>query len=62
MVHALVVANQPYQAQQRAPTLITDFVTASEAWQSMHPQAMDCFTAFAMTAIYRKSGHFLFSN
>jgi hypothetical protein len=38
-----------------------DFVTASEARQSMHPEVMDCFTAFAMTVTFAMTIFFHFN-
>ena len=39
----------PYPARHRTQTLNKEAVTASEAWQSMQSEVMDCFTLFAMT-------------
>jgi hypothetical protein len=50
-----VIASPPYPARYRTRTLNSDFVTASEARQSMQSDFMDCFTAFAMTELFMKS-------
>jgi hypothetical protein len=50
------MSNPSYSVRYRIRVLNKDFVTASEARQSMQSEVMDCFTAFAMTRFFDHFG------